>query len=86
MKCSVISVNRQQMGRAAQKLGVCGKTPEIANLQDLLIFQIKGISCYGKSLAENGQEIDKSVISFIENVLLQRLQMLILMQRNMWNY
>ena len=56
-------------GKGCTKLGVCGKTPEIANLQDLLIFQIKGISCYGKSLAENGQEIDKSVISFIENVL-----------------
>ncbi len=56
-------------GKGCTKLGVCGKTPEIANLQDLLIFQIKGISCYGKSLKENGQEIDKSVISFIENVL-----------------
>lgn len=56
-------------GKGCTKLGVCGKTPEIANLQDLLIFQIKGISCYGKELAANGQEIDKSVISFIENVL-----------------
>lgn len=56
-------------GKGCTKLGVCGKTPEIANLQDLLIFQIKGISCYAKSLAEDGQDIDKSVISFIENVL-----------------
>lgn len=56
-------------GKGCTKLGVCGKTPEIANLQDLLIFQIKGISCYGKALMENGQKIDKSVISFIENVL-----------------
>ncbi len=56
-------------GKGCTKLGVCGKTPEIANLQDLLIFQIKGISCYGKALAEDGQDIDKSVISFIENVL-----------------
>ena len=56
-------------GKGCTKLGVCGKTPEIANLQDLLIFQIKGISCYGKSLAENGQKIDKSLIRFIENVL-----------------
>lgn len=56
-------------GKGCTKSGVCGKTPEIANLQDLLIFQIKGISCYGKSLVENGQGIDKSVISFIENVL-----------------
>lgn len=29
-------------GKGCTKLGVCGKTPEIANLQDLLIFQIKG--------------------------------------------
>ena len=32
-------------GKGCTKQGVCGKTPEIANLQDLLIFQIKGISC-----------------------------------------
>jgi len=56
-------------GKGCTKQGVCGKTPEIANLQDLLIFQIKGISCYGKVLQEGGQNIDKSVISFIENVL-----------------
>ena len=56
-------------GKGCTKLGVCGKTPEIANLQDLLIFQIKGISCYAKSLAEDGQDIDKSMISFIEKVL-----------------
>lgn len=56
-------------GKGCTKLGVCGKTPEIANLQDLLIFQIKGISCFGKSLAAAGQEIEISVISFIENIL-----------------
>ena len=56
-------------GKGCTKLGVCGKTPEIANLQDLLIFQIKGISCYGKALMEDGQKIDKSVVSFIESVL-----------------
>ena len=31
-------------GKGCTKLGVCGKTPEIANLQDLLIYQLKGIS------------------------------------------
>lgn len=56
-------------GKGCTKLGVCGKTPEIANLQDLLIFQIKGISCYGKALMENGQKIDKDVIRLIESVL-----------------
>ena len=56
-------------GKGCTKLGVCGKTAEVANLQDLLIFQIKGISCYGKALLAQGKEIDKSVIRFIENVL-----------------
>lgn len=56
-------------GKGCTKLGVCGKTAEVANLQDLLIFQIKGISCYGKVLLAQGKEIDKSVIRFIENVL-----------------
>lgn len=56
-------------GKGCTKLGVCGKTPEIANLQDLLIYQIKGISCYGKKLIEKGEHVDKTVVSFIENVL-----------------
>lgn len=56
-------------GKGCTKIGVCGKTPEIANLQDLLIFQIKGISCYGKVLQNEGQHIDKNIIRFIENVL-----------------
>lgn len=47
-------------GKGCTKIGVCGKTPEIANLQDLLIFQIKGISCYGKVLQNEGQHIFKS--------------------------
>ena len=33
-------------GKGCTKMGVCGKTPEIANLQDLLIYQAKGICCY----------------------------------------
>lgn len=41
-------------GKGCTKLGVCGKTPEIAALQDLLIFQLKGISCYAKALADHG--------------------------------
>ena len=39
-------------GKGCTKIGVCGKTPEIAALQDLLIYQIKGISCYAKELVE----------------------------------
>ena len=56
-------------GKGCTKLGVCGKTPEVANLQDLLLFQLKGISYYGRRLQEAGQTVEKHVIAFLENVL-----------------
>ena len=56
-------------GKGCTKLGVCGKTPEIANLQDLLIYQLKGLSFYARHILDSGLNVDKSVVSFIENCL-----------------
>lgn len=56
-------------GKGCTKLGVCGKTPEIANLQDLLIYQLKGISFYARHILDSGLNVDNSVVSFIENCL-----------------
>lgn len=56
-------------GKGCTKMGVCGKAPEIAALQDLLIYQIKGISCYAKEIVEKGENVDKSIVTFIENSL-----------------
>lgn len=56
-------------GKGCTKVGVCSKTPEIAALQDLLIYQIKGISCYAKELIDKGEKIDKDIVSFVENSL-----------------
>lgn len=56
-------------GKGCTKLGICGKTPEIANLQDLLIYQLKGISFYARHILDSGLNVDKSVVSFIENCL-----------------
>ena len=67
-KCSA-QCEQTANGKGCTRLGVCGKTPEIANLQDLLIYQVKGISCYGKVLSELGHPIEKAVIAFIESVL-----------------
>ncbi|WP_142413667.1 hydroxylamine reductase [Hathewaya massiliensis] len=39
--------------------GVCGKTPETANLQDLLIYVLKGISMYSLRAEENNLNVDK---------------------------
>lgn len=46
-------------------MGVCGKTPEVANLQDLLIFVCKGISKFSVRLKEKGYgsvELDRFVV------------------------
>ncbi|MFL0268338.1 hydroxylamine reductase [Candidatus Clostridium radicumherbarum] len=56
-------------GKGCTKSGVCGKTPEVANLQDLLIYQLKGISCYAKPLIDQGKLIDKEIVKFVENGL-----------------
>jgi len=60
-------------GKGCTNIGVCGKTPEIAALQDLLIYQLKGISCYVTKLLEKGEKIDKSLVSFVENALFMTL-------------
>lgn len=60
-------------GKGCTKQGVCGKTPEVANLQDLLIFQLKGISCYGDILLKKGMRPEKRVVSFVENCLFMTL-------------
>ncbi len=44
--------------------GVCGKSEETADLQDLLIYVCKGISVYGEKLKEKGT-IDKEAGHFI---------------------
>ncbi|WP_026883134.1 hydroxylamine reductase [Clostridium akagii] len=60
-------------GKGCTKVGVCGKTPEIAAMQDLLIYQLKGISCYATNLLAKGEKLDKSWVSFIENSLFMTL-------------
>lgn len=56
-------------GKGCTKMGICGKTPEIAGLQDLLIYQLKGISIYAKALLDRKEKIDKEVVEFVEDSL-----------------
>ncbi len=69
MKCSAINVSRRQTARVVQSSAFAENPPEVANLQDLLVFQLKGISCYAKALTDSGQHVDKAIVSFIENCL-----------------
>ena len=48
--------------------GVCGKTEETANLQDLLIYVLRGISIYGEK-AKQAEELDKKEGVFIAQSL-----------------
>ncbi|MBI9069062.1 MAG: hydroxylamine reductase [Salinivirgaceae bacterium] len=45
--------------------GVCGKTNDVANLQDLLMFTLKGISIFTKSAREKGVDYDEKINKFI---------------------
>lgn len=60
-------------GKGCTNVGVCGKTPEIAAMQDLLIYQLKGISCYVIKLLDKGQKPESSWVSFLENSLFMTL-------------
>ena len=60
-------------GKGCTKIGVCGKTPEIAGMQDLLIYQLKGISSYCTKLLKKGEKIDKTIVSFVEDSLFMTL-------------
>ena len=54
-------------GKGCTKMGYVENT-EVANSQDLLIFQLKGISCYANELIKKGENVDK-YIAFIEDCL-----------------
>lgn len=43
------------------KMGVCGKTPEIAAMQDLLVFTTKGLSAITTQLRKEGKSIPKEI-------------------------
>ena len=47
------------------KFGVCGKSPELANMQDLLIYVTKGLSELTTRLRKEGKKIDKELNHFI---------------------
>ena len=49
--------------------GMCGKEEETANLQDLLIFNLKGIAVIAEALKANGKNVDHEVGLFISKAL-----------------
>ena len=52
-------------GKGCDKMGVCGKTPEVAGLQDLLIHMLKGIGYYALQNVQAGNKIDEPIRKFV---------------------
>ena len=52
-------------GKGCTKAGNCGKNADIAGLQDLLIYQLKGIGYFGSKLIEKGIHIDDEIDKFM---------------------
>ena len=55
-------------GKGCNTMGVCGKTPEVATLQDLLIHATKGIAIYAHMARELGVK-DKDTDLFVIQAL-----------------
>lgn len=51
--------------KGCTKFGVCGKSPELANIQDLLIYTTKGLSEVTTRLRAKGKEVKKEVNHYI---------------------
>src|SRR5574344_204560 len=56
MQCQETAGNK-----ACTKVGVCGKSADLANMQDLLIYVTKGLSAVKTRLRKEGKEISKEV-------------------------
>ncbi|OIN96786.1 MAG: hydroxylamine reductase [Deltaproteobacteria bacterium CG1_02_45_11] len=62
-------------GEGCTKIGVCGKQPEVAALQDLLVYALKGLSLYateGRKVGVNDREVNvftcEAVFATLTNV------------------
>ena len=47
--------------KGCTQVGVCGKQPDVAAMQDLLVFASKGISAVTTELRKEGKEVSPSV-------------------------
>jgi hydroxylamine reductase len=56
-------------GKACTHGGACGKSEEVANLQDLLIYILKGIGIVNDVLMSRGGAIDRTVGTFVCSAL-----------------
>ena len=77
--------------------GVCGKKPDTANMQDLLVYVTKGISAVTTQIRAEGKQIDKSInhlitlnlfttitnANFDKNVIVERIKTTLKVKENL---
>ncbi|MDO4788312.1 MAG: hydroxylamine reductase [Johnsonella sp.] len=52
-------------GKGCTQIGVCGKKPEVAAMQDLLVYVSKGLSAITTQMRKEGKEVSKEINHFI---------------------
>ncbi|AOT69016.1 hydroxylamine reductase [Geosporobacter ferrireducens] len=60
-------------GKGCTRHGICGKSPEVAGLQDLLIHMLRGVGFYGQKALEKGRKIDQDTNKFVIDAIFSTL-------------
>lgn len=56
-------------GKGCTKVGVCGKDEHVSGLQDLLVYQLKGLGFWGDQLLSQGKELPEAAGDFMMEAL-----------------
>jgi hydroxylamine reductase len=75
MECPMFCYQCEQtsLGEGCTEFGVCGKESDVAVLQDLLIYQLEGLSVYGNEILKKGQAIPADTHFFVIEALFSTL-------------
>jgi hydroxylamine reductase len=60
-------------GKGCTRAGVCGKDSDVAALQDLLIYNLKGLAFYGQKLIDKGNKIPAEIQSLMSDAVFSTL-------------
>ncbi len=60
-------------GQGCTKIGVCGKKPDVAALQDLLVYVLKGLSQAAAAAEDAGLDLDPAVDRFVMEAMFSTL-------------
>jgi hydroxylamine reductase len=72
-KMFCMQCEQTQNGTGCDTIGVCGKTPEVAAMQDLLVYQVKGIAQYLSKARALGAAEDEKANTFVREAMFSTL-------------